>query len=62
MAKKEKTGKENYRSAETGRFVSASYAKKHPSTTVNERGPSAPGGRITNVSDTVPPPKRTKQK
>lgn len=26
-----------YRSAITGRYVSAAYAKKHPSTTVRER-------------------------
>lgn len=29
--------KGTYRSAKTGRYVKASYAKKHPSTTVHER-------------------------
>lgn len=61
MAKKDKPGKQDYRSAKTGRFVTESYAKNHPSTTVKEHNP--PGRRITNVSTTVPPPpKRTKKK
>jgi hypothetical protein len=29
----------NNRSAKTGRFVTAAYAKKHPNTTVSEQRP-----------------------
>lgn len=45
MAKKPSGGKQGgggrFRSAKSGRFVSAEYAKKHPSTTVHE---AKPGG------------------
>ncbi len=37
MARKKKsTGKGKYRSAITGRYVTASHAKRHPKTTVRE--------------------------
>src|SRR5438046_669519 len=39
----------DYRSAETGRYVTARYAKKHPSTTVcKARNPAAPVKRSPN--------------
>jgi len=61
VTKKDKPGKQDYRSAKTGRFVTESYAKKHPGTTVKEHNPLP--SCITNVSTTVPaPPVRTKKK
>ncbi len=41
MAKDKKTGKStekgtSYRSADTGKYVSKDYAKKHPKTTIRE--------------------------
>jgi len=36
---KSQTKQTAYRSAETGRFVTKQYAKRHPQTTVKERNP-----------------------
>jgi hypothetical protein len=62
VSKKSKDVVTYHRSAKTGQFVSANYAKRHPATTVKESVTSSGKGKIiTSVSDSVPVPEKKKR-